>query len=81
MTIHDFDMARSVTGSEVVEVFAVGSVSVDDSIGDAGDRRISWNTRQFRRPPREALALRSRTSFLTGTHPHIGPNGWISFNV
>ena len=37
MTIHDFDMARFVTGSEVVEVFATGAVRVDPAIGEAGD--------------------------------------------
>src|SRR3954452_11321824 len=37
MTIHDFDMARYVTGSEVVEVFARGAVRVDPEIGGAGD--------------------------------------------
>ncbi len=37
MTIHDFDMARYVVGSEVTEVFAKGWISVDRSIGDAGD--------------------------------------------
>lgn len=37
MTIHDFDMARYVTGSEVVEVYAKGSVRVDPAIGEAGD--------------------------------------------
>ncbi|MFW2381490.1 MAG: inositol 2-dehydrogenase [Acidimicrobiales bacterium] len=37
MTIHDFDMARFVTGSEVVEVYATGSVTVDSGIGDVGD--------------------------------------------
>ena len=37
MTIHDFDMARFVTGSEVVEVFARGAVRVDPSFADAGD--------------------------------------------
>ncbi len=37
MTIHDFDMARFVTGSEVVEVTAHGAVRVDQAIGDAGD--------------------------------------------
>jgi len=37
MTIHDFDMARYVTGSEVVDVFAHGAVLVDDAIGAAGD--------------------------------------------
>ena len=37
MVIHDFDMARYVTGSEVVEVYAKGSVRVDPRIGAAGD--------------------------------------------
>ncbi len=37
MTIHDFDMARYVVGSEVVEVFAKGWITVDQAIGDAGD--------------------------------------------
>jgi myo-inositol 2-dehydrogenase/D-chiro-inositol 1-dehydrogenase len=37
MTIHDFDMARYVTGSEVVEVFARAGVRVDLEIGEAGD--------------------------------------------
>lgn len=37
MTIHDFDMARYVTGSEVVEVYAKGAVRVDPAIGEAGD--------------------------------------------
>jgi myo-inositol 2-dehydrogenase / D-chiro-inositol 1-dehydrogenase len=37
MTIHDFDMARFVSGSEVVEVFAQGAVRVDPAIGEAGD--------------------------------------------
>lgn len=37
MTIHDFDMARFVAGSEVVEVTAWGEVRVDPAIGEAGD--------------------------------------------
>jgi myo-inositol 2-dehydrogenase/D-chiro-inositol 1-dehydrogenase len=37
MTVHDFDMARFVTGSEVVEVYAQGAVRVDPAIGEAGD--------------------------------------------
>ncbi len=37
MTIHDFDMARFVTGSEVTEVFAKAAVRVDPAIGEAGD--------------------------------------------
>ena len=37
MTCHDIDMARYVTGSEVVEVYANGAVRVDPAIGEAGD--------------------------------------------
>jgi myo-inositol 2-dehydrogenase / D-chiro-inositol 1-dehydrogenase len=37
MTIHDFDMARYVTGSEVAEVYARGSVRVDPGFADADD--------------------------------------------
>lgn len=37
MTIHDFDMARFVTGSEVVEVFARGAVRVAPAFAEAGD--------------------------------------------
>ena len=37
MTIHDFDMARYVTGSEVSGVYATGAVMVDPAIGEAGD--------------------------------------------
>ena len=37
MTVHDFDMARFVTGSEVEEVYAFGDVRVDQAIGEAGD--------------------------------------------
>lgn len=37
MTIHDFDMARYVSGEEVEEVFAFGGVMVDEEIGKAGD--------------------------------------------
>jgi myo-inositol 2-dehydrogenase/D-chiro-inositol 1-dehydrogenase len=37
MTIHDFDMARFLIGSEVEEVFTAAGVSVDPGIGAAGD--------------------------------------------
>ena len=37
MTIHDFDMARYITGSEVTEVYAKSAVLVDPEIGKAGD--------------------------------------------
>ncbi len=37
MTIHDFDMARYLIGSQVTEIFAAGGVMVDPAIGEAGD--------------------------------------------
>ena len=37
MTIHDFDMARFVAQSEVVEVYARGSVRVNPAFGEADD--------------------------------------------
>lgn len=37
MTIHDFDMARFLIGSEVEEVFTYGAVRIDPEIGKAGD--------------------------------------------
>lgn len=37
MTIHDFDMARYLMGSEVEEVYVAGGVMVDPAIGAAGD--------------------------------------------
>jgi len=37
MMIHDFDMVRFVSGSEVEEVQAFGTVRVDPGIGEAGD--------------------------------------------
>ena len=37
MTIHDFDMARYVTGSEVVEVFARGALRVEPTFAEVGD--------------------------------------------
>lgn len=37
MTIHDFDMARYLVGSDVVEVFTSAGVMVDPAIGEADD--------------------------------------------
>src|SRR2546421_7461443 len=37
MTIHDFDMARFLVGSEVEEVFVLAGVLVDSAIGTVGD--------------------------------------------
>ncbi len=37
MTIHDWDMARFLSGSEIVEVYVQGGVMIDPAIGEAGD--------------------------------------------
>jgi myo-inositol 2-dehydrogenase/D-chiro-inositol 1-dehydrogenase len=37
MTIHDFDMARFLTGAEPEEVYAIGQVLIDPAIGQMGD--------------------------------------------
>jgi myo-inositol 2-dehydrogenase/D-chiro-inositol 1-dehydrogenase len=37
MTIHDWDMARFLIGSEIEEVYVQGGVMVDAAIGEAGD--------------------------------------------
>ncbi len=47
MTIHDFDMARYLSGSEVEEVFAYGTVLVDPEIGKAGDIDTAVVTLKF----------------------------------
>lgn len=47
MAIHDFDMARYIMDSEVVEVFASGAVLVDPAIGEAGDIDTAIITLKF----------------------------------
>jgi myo-inositol 2-dehydrogenase/D-chiro-inositol 1-dehydrogenase len=47
MTIHDFDMARYLSGSEVVEVFTAAAVLVDPEIGKAGDVDTAVITLKF----------------------------------
>lgn len=47
MTIHDFDMARYLMGSEVTEIFAAGGVMVDPKIGEAGDIDTAVITLRF----------------------------------
>ena len=47
MTIHDFDMARYLSGSEVEEVFVAGAVRVDPQIGAAGDIDTAVITLRF----------------------------------
>ncbi len=47
MTIHDFDMARFLTGSEAEEVYVAGAVLVDPAIGEAGDIDTALVTIKF----------------------------------
>lgn len=47
MAIHDFDMARYIMDSEVVEVFTKGAVLVDPAIGEAGDVDTAITTLKF----------------------------------
>jgi myo-inositol 2-dehydrogenase/D-chiro-inositol 1-dehydrogenase len=47
MTIHDFDMARFLIGSDVTEIYAVGGVMVDPAIGEAGDIDTALTTLKF----------------------------------
>ncbi|MBM4466820.1 MAG: inositol 2-dehydrogenase [Chloroflexi bacterium] len=47
MTIHDFDMARYLIGSEVSEIYAAGGVMVDPEIGEAGDIDTAVITLRF----------------------------------
>lgn len=47
MTIHDWDMARFLAGSEVKEVYANGAVLIDPDIGQAGDIDTAVATLQF----------------------------------
>jgi len=47
MTVHDFDMARFQSGSEVEEVYALGAVLIDEAIGKAGDVDTAIVTLRF----------------------------------
>ena len=47
MAIHDFDMARYLSGSEVTEVYTAGAVLVDPAIGEAGDVDTAVITLKF----------------------------------
>lgn len=48
MTIHDFDMARYLTGSEVEEVYVSAAVLVDPAIGEVGDVDTAVITLKFK---------------------------------
>jgi myo-inositol 2-dehydrogenase/D-chiro-inositol 1-dehydrogenase len=47
MTIHDFDMARYLSGSEVEEVYTAAAVMVDPAIGEADDVDTAVITLRF----------------------------------
>lgn len=47
MTIHDFDMARYLMGSEIKKVFATGAVLIDPEIGKVGDIDTAITTLEF----------------------------------
>jgi myo-inositol 2-dehydrogenase / D-chiro-inositol 1-dehydrogenase len=47
MSIHDFDMARYLSGSEVEEVYTAAAVRVDPAIGEAGDVDTAVITLRF----------------------------------
>ena len=47
MAIHDFDMARYLIGSEIVQVYAAGNVLVDPEIGKTGDIDTAVITLRF----------------------------------
>ena len=47
MIVHDFDVARFLTGSEVTEVYAAAAVRVDPAIGEAGDYDTAVTTLKF----------------------------------
>lgn len=47
MTIHDFDMARYLIGSDVEQIYAEGAVLVDPGIGAAGDIDTAVVTLRF----------------------------------
>jgi myo-inositol 2-dehydrogenase/D-chiro-inositol 1-dehydrogenase len=47
MTIHDFDMARFLIGSEVEQVYTAAGVLVDPAIGEAGDVDTALVTLHF----------------------------------
>lgn len=48
MSIHDFDMARFLTGDEVEEIYTAAGVMVDPEIGAAGDVDTAVITLRFR---------------------------------
>lgn len=51
MSIHDFDMARYIMGSEVTEVYAKGAALVNPSFAELGDIDTAVITLTFETVP------------------------------
>ena len=77
MMIHDFDMARFVTGSEVVDVYAQAAVRVDPAIGEAGDVDTAVVVLRTRTAasPRSTTAARPCTATTSESRPS-DPAAW-----
>ncbi len=65
MAIHDFDMARFQAGSEVDEVYAVGSCLIDPEIGEAGDVDTAITTLKLAELPLSLKYAIPLTTILT----------------
>ncbi|UCC69763.1 MAG: inositol 2-dehydrogenase [Armatimonadota bacterium] len=78
MSIHDFDMARYLVGSEVEEVFAVGGVRVDPKIGEAGDIDTAVTTLRFRNGAVGAIDNSRRAVYGYDQRAEVfGPGGMV----
>lgn len=76
MSIHDFDMARFLTGDEVESVFANGACLVDDEIGRVGDIDTAIVTMRFSRGSLGLVENSRRASYGYDQRAEIhGSNG------
>ena len=76
MSIHDFDMARFLTGDEVESVFARGACLIDDGIKAAGDIDTAITTLRFRSGSLGIVENSRRTSYGYDQRAEIhGSNG------
>ena len=79
MSIHDFDMARYLVGSEVEEVFAVGGVRVDPKIGEAGDIDTAVTTLRFENGAVGAIDNSRRAVYGYDQRVEVfGPGGMVA---
>lgn len=73
MAIHDFDMARFITGSDIVEVFTKGDCKVDPAIAQAGDIDTSLVVLKFANGVLGTVSnSRKARCKVTETHRHTG---------